>query len=367
MNKILKVEFYDEFNCIADRCSFTCCEGWEIIVDSDTYDKWKSNEKKTGYFSKNVRTKRRNKETKYYIKMGLHKSCPFLDEKGLCDIVVNYGEEYLSKTCRMFPRQENSSGNLNEYSLSCACPAVVDLINNIEGKMKLLYDGDDSISVRKAMITILQNSKFPLKDRMLFLFHMLLSIKKELSNANDIFSKYQDENYLQTLADSWSGTRIKYKDSSQERNELFLDIVQNYREEKNYSYYLKDISELAEDLDTENSQTQWDNYKVVFGQYEKLIENCIVSKIFANCISNDIDEMIKSFQMVITEYIMVEYSAFLIWLVNEKKEIDYNNIRDYIVIYSRIIGYNVDGFREFWEDSFDDGVWEFVYILLLIN
>jgi lysine-N-methylase len=144
---------------------------------------------------------------------------------------------------------------------------------------------------------------------------------------------------------------------------LFIDIVQNYKEVKNFRNYLKDISELAEDLDTKSIHTQWNDFKVVFGQYEKLMENCIVSQIFANCISEDIDELIMSFQLLITEYVMVEYSAFL----NIKKEMDYNVIRDYIVIYSRIIGYNADGIKEFWEESFDEAVWDFGYTLLLLN
>ena len=44
MNKvidILKITNYDDFKCIADKCKFTCCEGWDIGVEVDTYNKWK--------------------------------------------------------------------------------------------------------------------------------------------------------------------------------------------------------------------------------------------------------------------------------------------------------------------------------------
>jgi len=106
---------------------------------------------------------------------------------------------------------------------------------------------------------------------------------------------------------------------------------------------------------------------MVFSQYDKLIENCIVLKVFSNCICDDIDEMIKSYQVVITEYVMVKYSTFLRWLINEKKEIHYNNVQDYIVVYSRIIEHNTDGIIEFWKDNFDEAIWEFGYMFLLIN
>ena len=379
MNHIFKLEFYEEFSCIADRCSFTCCKGWEVIVDTDTNNKWKSDDKQSGYFCKKVKLKKYIKETEGYIKMGPHMCCPFLDDKGLCNIVINSGEDYLPNTCKMFPRQENSFGNLKEYSLSCACPAVVDMINSINGKMKLLYDGDENVwdnipsayKIREVMITMMQNSKFSLKDRILLIFNMLLSMKKELVITKEIISQYQDEKYLISLADIWSGIRIDYEDSSREIKEFFVDIVQNYRREKNFSKYLKDISVLAEDVDIGNTLNRWDSFSIAFGQYEQLIENCMVSKIFSNCISDDIDEMIISFQMLITEYVMIKYSTFLRWLMKErqsnvKKEIDYNDIKDYIVVYSRIIGYNADGIKEFWEDSFDEAVWEFGYMLLLI-
>ena len=34
--------------------------------------------------------------------------CPFLDDIGLCNIIIKCGEDHLSKTCKTFPRQENS-------------------------------------------------------------------------------------------------------------------------------------------------------------------------------------------------------------------------------------------------------------------
>jgi len=381
MKNIVKPEFYDEFRCIADQCPFTCCGGWDISVDTETYHKWKSNEKQSGYFMDNINVKKYRKEAQYYIKMGRRKSCPFLDEKGLCNIVTHHGEEYLSNTCKAFPRIKNSFGALTEYSISCACPTVVDTIKRINGKMKFFCEGNENswndlpleYQIRETMIAILQNSGFYLKERVLLIFHMLLTMKNELLITKNMINQYQSERYLHSLIDIWSGTRVNRVDSCLETNELFLDIIQNYRKEKQFSDYLKNIAELAEDLDVEKYHTCWENFEAAFGQYETLLENCLVTKIFANGISEDIDETILSFQILVTEYLMVRYSVFLQWLINEiqqantKKEIDYTVIRDNIVIYSRIIGYNSDGIREFWEESFDEAVWEFGYMLLLMN
>ena len=32
----MKPDYYDEFQCIADACSLTCCQEWKIAVDRKT-------------------------------------------------------------------------------------------------------------------------------------------------------------------------------------------------------------------------------------------------------------------------------------------------------------------------------------------
>ena len=35
---ILRVpEYYEKFSCIASRCKDSCCAGWEIDIDEDSY------------------------------------------------------------------------------------------------------------------------------------------------------------------------------------------------------------------------------------------------------------------------------------------------------------------------------------------
>ena len=37
----MQPDYYKEFTCIADQCSFTCCREWKIGVDDVTFKKWK--------------------------------------------------------------------------------------------------------------------------------------------------------------------------------------------------------------------------------------------------------------------------------------------------------------------------------------
>lgn len=394
MDNTLRVEFYDKFHCIADRCSFTCCVGWDIHIDTNTYDKWKNNEK-IGTSDSKVKIKKSGKETKYFIKMGPQKCCPFLDSKGLCKVVLTSGEEYLPKICDRFPRTENNYDELMELSLSCSCPAVIDIMNNLSDKMKYLFEGDKSMvdrlpseyKIREAMITIIQNDTFSFKDRILLIFQMLIAMKKEYVITKDMISKYQEEDELLSLSRLWEGVTYEAEDSLFETNELFLDIVCNYRSEKHYKSYLNDIAGFAESFVitknkaiSEKLRTKWNEFLPFFKQYEQLIENCLVSKIFSNCICDDLDDMIMQYQIIITEFVMIRYSAFLYQMMkenndskysgqqyNRSKELDYDKIKDFIVIYSRIIENNADGMREFWEESFDGAEWDFGYLLLLMN
>ena len=39
---LLKPDYYDDFSCIADKCTISCCREWKINVDDVTYRKWKA-------------------------------------------------------------------------------------------------------------------------------------------------------------------------------------------------------------------------------------------------------------------------------------------------------------------------------------
>lgn len=55
----------------------------------------------------NVKIKRYEGKDEYFINKKTNEVCPLLDSHGLCNIVKDHGENYLSLTCQMFPRIEN--------------------------------------------------------------------------------------------------------------------------------------------------------------------------------------------------------------------------------------------------------------------
>jgi lysine-N-methylase len=389
LKQIVKLEIYDRFKCSADQCPFTCCEDWEIDIDLDTYRTWEGNIEISKTLSENVRSRKRKNSEQHYIKMNARKTCPYLNSNQLCTLVIEQGEDYIPLTCRTFPRVLHKTKEHEELSLSCACPEVVDLLRELEGTVGFLDESNTEIQsvipfdskLQIAVIHLLRKEGIPIDSRIRLTFHMLQAIKSSPENQEEILEKYEYEQYLANIETFWKDnydlldSRLQ-EDSFIEVSELFLDIVQNYRRQPKYRKKLKAIAELAESL-LEGTNSRYlaeyaKEYKLKFPKFlekqEQLLANCIITKIFANCCSSNIDDMILSYQIIITEYVLTKYSVFLNYklLVNDVAD-PYTLLRDYIVVYSRVIEYNPEGMKEFWAESFEEANWEIGYLLLLLG
>ena len=369
---IFKILNYDKFKCIADKCEFTCCKGWEINIDNSTYNKWKN--ENLDYLLEKVEVK--DKKEVYFINKENHDDCPFLDKQGLCDIVKNHGEEYLSLTCHTFPRIENVFDDRRELSLSCSCKEVVEIISNLNKKINLslenyirINDDLSELRIREALIYIIQQENIYLEYKLIICFEMLLSIleNESFNKKEDLLEeieKYRDRNYIQNIILTYKNIELDIYDSIEEVNNLFLDIIENYKEIPMFNDILSDISSFAEEFEIEDIEIKWNSYKEEFNRYNDLIENIIVSKIISNCVNDDIEEMIVSFELIILDYLLVRHATFLKYYIDEEK-LYIKDIKNYIVAFSRIIQNNSDAVKEFLKDGFDDVILELGYLCFI--
>lgn len=369
---IFKILNYDKFKCIADKCEFTCCKGWEINIDNSTYNKWKN--ENLDYLLEKVEAK--DKKEVYFINKENHEDCPFLDKQGLCDIVKNHGEEYLSLTCHTFPRIENVFDDRRELSLSCSCKEVVEIISNLNKKINLnlenyirINDNLSELRIREALIYIMQQENISLEYKLIICFEMLLSIleNESFNKKEDLLEeieKYRDRNYIQNIILTYKNIELDIYDSIEEVNNLFLDIIENYKEIPMFNDILSDISSFAEEFEIEDIEIKWNSYKEEFNRYNDLIENIIVSKIISNCVNDDIEEMIVSFELIILDYLLVRHATFLKYYIDEEK-LYIKDIKNYIVAFSRIIQNNSDAVKEFLKDGFDDVILELGYLCFI--
>ena len=361
---IFKVSNYDKFKCIADKCKFTCCVGWDINIDTNTYNKWTKVNNDSEYFLSNVKLKKCENKDMYFINKENHEACPFLDKQGLCS------------TCHMFPRIENVFDCRKELSLSCSCPEVVEIISNMGGKINIYpedgtnFENDPlELKIREVLIDIIQQENLSLEHKLIIGFEMLLSILENESFSREYIlleelEKYKDRDYIKNIASAYREIDLNIDDSIEEINNLFLDIIENYKEVSIFDNLLSDISSFAEDVEIESLSSKWSSYKESFNKYNDLIENYIVSKVLSNCVSNDIEDMIISFQMIVLDYLLVRYALFLKYCMNEEK-LNIEDIKDYIVAFSRIIGNNTEAVREFLQDGFGNAILELGYLCFI--
>lgn len=283
-------------------------------------------------------------------------------------------------TCHRFPRIENSFGHRRELSLSCACPEVVELISSFEGKIELvsennIYSINDfsfkseafEVKLRKVLIDLCQNDNFLLEERFIAGFEMLLNIlglegESENNKLNEL-GKYRKADYVKNLIHKYRNIDINFDETIEELNNLFLDIVMNYKNVHGLENILKEISDIAENTNIKGISAQWNTYKSLINQYSLVLENCIAAKIYSTCTSSEIEDMTISFEIIILEFLLMRYAVFLKYCIN--KEFDMENIKNFITAFSRIIGNNSGAVIEYFSDQFGEDILAIDYLSLI--
>lgn len=113
-----------DFSCIAGKCQHSCCIGWEIDIDDDTYELYKGVE---GDFGRRLMESIRTEDGYHSFILDEQERCPFLNEKNLCDIILNLGEDYLSDICNEHPR---FYVNRKEREISCYDENNLETVSN---------------------------------------------------------------------------------------------------------------------------------------------------------------------------------------------------------------------------------------------
>lgn len=128
--------YIKDFHCIGDKCNNTCCAGWDVSIDEDTYKKYQNI---SGEFGDLVRENLSLQEDgTVFVKMPEDFRCPFLNETGLCNVYINCGEDYLSKTCTNFPRLNADVDGEVMRLLSLSCEEVLHIIKNSDEPIALI-------------------------------------------------------------------------------------------------------------------------------------------------------------------------------------------------------------------------------------
>lgn len=382
---MIKESIYDEFKCIADKCPMTCCRGWAIKVENEDFDKWK-NDENLKHLCTEV-TKR--KDEGFDMKLDSNKVCVLLDENGLCEIVKKHGDEALCKTCAEFPRKHNvilevtdeeendKEGEviLDEFSLSGGCPAVLDLL---EKKEKAVYlpkkcredkDFPFEYQIRNFVMNVLQDTDYSLDDKILLSLSFLHECL-ECEWEEDVYACIDTYNITENQKDILDNLKTKDFDKKEAFTELiqtFYDMTEYYKEEEMFRPYLTKLVDYSENVqnDLDNILKEWEKFKIRFNEENKFFSNIIAAEVFSDCISDDMGIVIENFQSIILEYIMTRLSLFIKEQLQEK--VDKEILKNYVSLFIRMIGHNIEGMCEYWEENFEDTILDIDYLLLIMN
>lgn len=126
--------YYEDFKCIGTACEDTCCKGWKISIDRDTYEKYEASEDSIlkPIFSiaidRNTATNADNANNFGIMKMLPNGDCHFLQEDKLCGIQKHMGPDALSVTCSVYPRMYNRFGSQREIAIGVSCPEAARVV-----------------------------------------------------------------------------------------------------------------------------------------------------------------------------------------------------------------------------------------------
>lgn len=140
----IRPEFFSDFKCIAEKCTDSCCIGWEIGVDSNTKEKYEKI--KTPFGKKVMENIVKSEDGGAVFKLGENERCPFLNDNNLCDIIINCGEENICYICKEHPRFYNDYANATEYGLGLCCEEVCRLLIETDEPLNFLieeYEDED--------------------------------------------------------------------------------------------------------------------------------------------------------------------------------------------------------------------------------
>lgn len=382
--------YYEKFTCIADECPFTCCQEWKIAVDKKTLNSWKSLSAPEGtyYDGKCLAESVSINMGSEAITLNESRLCPFLTDNKLCSIVLKYGEECISKTCRTFPKVERNYGLRTEYNLDLGCPWALELLLKekdfiIEKKVELTDEVDKErlfFDIRDLFIHIVSDEKYDLNNALKMCFYILNRIyeaddekysdeeayEEYLKVFNEVKeNEFLDELYLALKDSQKNGNIYNSCEKYSEYNELFLDIADNYNKKGMYDKIIGDIYRRAIELeDTDISDLYLDFLSSEY-YHESNIRLIIKEELFSTLYmpEGDIYYMLLKLQWIILFYVVSIHCLLLKWNIGE---LNTDIEKTVVSVVLRMTGYGEDDIEEYLENSFEEPIWSWDYIVLLL-
>jgi lysine-N-methylase len=143
-----------------------------MCIDKDTLDKYKNNDSS---FSSALKKGINFGKSKF--RADRQKRCAFLNDKNLCDIIINMGEQGLCQVCADHPRFRSFFADRTETGLGFCCEEATKIILSYKDKIQPILAQDDGLNeeldfiekslleFRKRAIDIIQDRNADINQR----------------------------------------------------------------------------------------------------------------------------------------------------------------------------------------------------------
>lgn len=328
--------YFKDFKCIASKCTDTCCAGWEIIIDDESYNKYK---KVSTDFGKRLNSEiilYEDNEPGFTLKNG---NCAFLNKNLLCDIYSELGEEALCHTCKTFPRIVEEYGSLRETCISLACPEAARLI--LKDSTKVTFDNSENdefvttyneispelyihiINARETAYKIIQNSSLSIRNRMVILLCFASDIQEkmddlELSQITEVIKDYSNEEFINDLLESYDYCKNK----ADNKYNIVLEYMNSLKEFENindkWPKYIDDVIHTFYDKnDVEFHVESHKNFDEYYTSRNYEFKNLLMYFTFRYFMKSLLDaDLLSKVKLSIMSYIIIKELDVVTWMSN---------------------------------------------------
>ena len=363
-------KYMAEFKCINSNCIDSCCAGWDINIDEDTYNKYINSTGQLKVLLEGKFTQNKDQHESFnhgFMVLKDENRCPFLNSNMLCDIHGGDGQENLCITCKSYPRVFNIVDNVYEKSGLPSCIEICTIAFLNKDKMEFIeveedieeknieirriidseaFEGTESLleyfwDIRVISINIMQSRSFSIEER-------LNILKNFYEQIEEMYNSHEFDN-IEELLEDFNNEVVDYEllkgVTFKENNEFYISLAQDELVKNIRSVRLKEcVKEYKNGILNENDICKYleetSKYFNELEEYSYVFENYLVNQIFKDLIPfNKGENLIESIKVLINSYRIIK--AYVIGIaINSKEEITGEKIIRVIQALSKDIEHN---------------------------
>ncbi len=261
--------YYPHFHCKMDKCRHSCCSSWKIPVSRSEYLALINMECSDELYGRVQRAFEEpdlvTEECYRYICFNWLGQCP-LQDRGLCNVHREKGEDFLPKICRLYPRSLKRINGYNVASCSGSCEAV----------LEYLYDHDEMSIIARELKEVPEMT-YTIEEKeigQIVLFQKIVqdrstTLAQSIEAVCRIVNEKQFAEDLASLEDpieAMIGLLKRFLHTNAQFEEIVAPIIERYTQE--IELYQKDVQQFETDCPS------WMSF------FERVINNSMIYENF---------------------------------------------------------------------------------------